>query len=72
MGGKGLAEKDILEIIRLHEEEHRTIKSLAQSFGVSESTVSRWLIKNTPYLTTLIVIIQLFPTGNLKNYRCVR
>jgi len=45
MGGKGLAEQEILEIIRLHVEENRTIKSLAQEFGVSESSVSRWLIK---------------------------
>ena len=46
----GPYEKDLREtIIRLHVEEERTIASLSKEYGVSASTISRWIIasKNT-------------------------
>lgn len=31
-------------IIRLHEDQKRTIQSLSKEYGVSASTISRWVI----------------------------
>lgn len=44
MRGKPYTEEFRKNIVRLHLEEKRTLKSLGAEYGVSVSTVSRWVI----------------------------
>ena len=45
MQKKVFTEAERIKIVRLHLDENRTIKSLAEEFGVSVSTISRWVIR---------------------------
>lgn len=44
MSGKTYGKKIRDEIIKLHLEKKRTIASLSKEYGISASTISRWLI----------------------------
>lgn len=45
MQRKVFTEAERIKIARLHLDEKRTMKSLAEEFGVSVSTISRWVIR---------------------------
>ena len=45
MQRKVFTEAERIEIARLHLDKKRTIKSLAEEFDVSASTISRWVIR---------------------------
>ena len=45
MQKKVFTEAERIKIVRLHLDENRTIKSLAEEFSVSVSTISRWVIR---------------------------
>lgn len=44
MGGKPYSKDAREEIIKLHLEHMRTITSLSKEYGISSSTIYRWLI----------------------------
>lgn len=44
MSGKTYGEDVREEIIKLHLEKKQTITSLSEEYGISQSTISRWLI----------------------------
>lgn len=43
MQRKVFTEAERIKIVRLHIDEKRTIKSLAEEFEISVSTISRWV-----------------------------
>lgn len=45
MQRKAFTDADRIRIARLHLDEKRTLKSLAEDYCVSVSTISRWIIR---------------------------
>lgn len=42
---RNYTDEEKIEIVKLHLEHGRTINSLSDEYGVSVSTISRWIIK---------------------------